>query len=705
MKKKTIDQNRAVLAIFATLAGFFILFIVAVNYGLDRGAGDGLRTFNLGWRDGSGNEYAIEDVRVDDKGVAPVVCKELPVDVSDGDCLCFEVFNINLNVSVDGEEIYSFESKDNLTGLGYGTAFHKVGLAKSMSGKTVEIRFEKCNPLINSKRGHIENIYLGPPVQYVYMLMSRNLLTLIASGLILFFGIVFLLISFVISDNERLPFDVAALGGSSIILGAWLLVLTNVFQLISGHIYIVRCLDRFLVLLAGVPLICFFNSLTHKKNKIYPLLEFWLSILGIAFLIFLRYVVGIDMMKSFIRFLLVYFAQIIIITLVMFIRNESYCKANGIESGLKYYYVGIAAFISFALADYTLYFFMRLFGNSYGVITSIGAFILVPVVLVQFIKWWTKDRQVVERERFTNRALQYALSSDSPDESIRMMLKYMGEELKCKRVALFEDMHNGRFNCRYAWFENNIGKKSVDLIYIPYKGIVDKLINSFKENGNRFNITNVEDYKDLDANLYNVIKTYDLKTVVANPLEVDGVVTGLLLLLDMPGDLVEESSSVAALTSYFLSQLILRRDDQKRMRTYTYNDSLSGANNRRAYDEFVKERLDLSAPFGYMVCRIDNLEEISDKEGFDAGDKLIADTVMIMEQVFGKDNVYRMAGSRFDAFGFETDETYFRDDVARFEKDVHEKGIGISVGSVYCINGANDMRTVIKQANSIMRSL
>ncbi len=48
---------------------------------------------------------------------------------------------------------------------------------------------------------------------------------------------------------------------------------------------------------------------------------------------------------------------------------------------------------------------------------------VIPAVMIRFIRWWTKDRQITERERFTNRALQYALSSDSPDESIRLMLE------------------------------------------------------------------------------------------------------------------------------------------------------------------------------------------------------------------------------------------------------------------------------------------
>lgn len=76
----------------------------------------------------------------------------------------------------------------------------------------------------------------------------------------------------------------------------------------------------------------------------------------------------------------------------------------------------------------------------------------------------------------------------------------------------------------------------------------------------------------------------------------------------------------------------------------------------------------MSSAFGYMSCEIADLEEISEKEGF------------------------------------ETDEAFFRDDVARFEKNASENGIRVSVGAIYCLNGTMDMRSVINSANQKMRN-
>ena len=245
MNKKITDQNRIILTVFSVLSVFLIIFIIAITYRTDRASESVMREFAEGWSDPDGNITNIEYVRANDDGFSPAMTKTLPGDISDGDCLCFESYNVNVDVSVDGELVYAFKSKENLTGLGYGTAYHEVGLSSSMAGKTIQVIISRSNPEVKSKRGHIENVFLSGATAYVYKVMRSNLLTILSSGFILFFGIVFLLISFVISDNDRLPFDVASLGVSSIILGTWLLVLSNVFQLVSGHIYMARNLTGF----------------------------------------------------------------------------------------------------------------------------------------------------------------------------------------------------------------------------------------------------------------------------------------------------------------------------------------------------------------------------------------------------------------------------------------------------------------------------
>ena len=53
------------------------------------------------------------------------------------------------------------------------------------------------------------------------------------------------------------------------------------------------------------------------------------------------------------------------------------------------------------------------------------------------------------------------------------------------------------------------------------------------------------------------------------------------------------------------------------------------------------------------------------------------------------------------AFGFQTEEVFFQNDVERFKKQVIESGIKLQIGAVYCIYGTKDINIVINKANEL----
>ena len=76
-------------------------------------------------------------------------------------------------------------------------------------------------------------------------------------------------------------------------------------------------------------------------------------------------------------------------------------------------------------------------------------------------------------------------------------------------------------------------------------------------------------------------------------------------------------------------------------------------------------------------------------------DRLVTDTVTLMSEIFGNERVYRLVGSRFAAFGFETDEAYFEDESERLIEEANKRNISLNVGFAFCNNGTKDMNTVV----------
>ena len=66
MKKKTIDRNRVVLAVFTVLSILLIFFEASAASRIDKASGRDMRNFESGWSDSEGNVYDIADVRANE---------------------------------------------------------------------------------------------------------------------------------------------------------------------------------------------------------------------------------------------------------------------------------------------------------------------------------------------------------------------------------------------------------------------------------------------------------------------------------------------------------------------------------------------------------------------------------------------------------------------------------------------------------------
>ena len=255
---------------------------------------EGVTPIPDGWRDQTGNICTIDDAHTNSDGIPVVLEKKLMMGFSDVDCLCFSSYNVDVKVYVDDRTVYSFVSEDNLTGRGYGTAFHEVDLPVNLGGRILRIEFESSNPGSGNEYGCISNVYLGSAMSYIHMLFERKAISVGISVFIVFFGMIFVFISMTVDKNEKIPFDIMSLGISAILLGSWLLIATDIIQLLTGHIYAVRVLNRVVILLIGYPLVRFFNSLTSKKRLIYPLAQIVSESVILFVLIALRYYASVD---------------------------------------------------------------------------------------------------------------------------------------------------------------------------------------------------------------------------------------------------------------------------------------------------------------------------------------------------------------------------------------------------------------------------
>ncbi len=701
MKSLNTLTGKIYTGVFAFIMLVMIIFIVLSSEIFSSGSKSAIRNFSEGWTEETGESRFIRDVRLTEPGQEITLTKKLPGTIAENDCICLETKNSAVTVWVDDRKVYSFVSEENTTGLGYGVYFHEINISDTDGGRMVTIAFSAANP--DSKNGSITSVYLAPAADFIHMCVNRLIVPASISLFIIFLGLLMFIIYIRIPDKNDLPFSIIAISLFSILVGVWLFVDTNIMQLVEGNLYLWRGINRYPLLFALYPFLLFINSITKLKRQIYQIIAFYLNLAVIGVAVLLRYVLNVDMSASFTPLVAVEVLILIVVSTVILLDNYLYCRENGVVVGIRSFYYAIIVFAGCTFGDLLMIRFRYFSIESYGSLTRLGILFFVVVFLFEFLKWWTRDRADVQRDRFINKVLQYAVSY-SPEDSIRLILEFMGTELKTDRIGIFEKQDNGKFRGTYEWYREDLKEAGMDLLYLPYEGLVEEMNKAFKANHNRLIISSPEEYKTALPSLYSIMVSNDIENMVSCPLDSNGNLIGWLAFIGTPPELQEETAEILSVTSYFLTQLIVQREEQKRLRYYSYNDPLSGALNRRAFSEYIETGLDKSLPFGYMICTIKGLEAANASVGYEAGDRMVVGLVKSLFDVFGEGNVYRMGGAEFSAFGFETDEVFFNSDVERARMIAKDKGLELSVGAVYCAFGTMGMPRVLARASELMKA-
>ena len=388
----------------------------------------------------------------------------------------------------------------------------------------------------------------------------------------------------------------------------------------------------------------------------------------------LRFLADVDIIDIYVPFEIATGIALFTLITILLVDDFLYCRRHALPAQTKGIYVALLEMFICCVIEFIVYAF-KLWEHNFGNFLRVGMVLFITIVMGQFVNWWMRDQASVDRDRFINRSIQVAVASKNPSESIRLLLEYLGKELGGKRAYIYEDMGNERFKATYEWFVEGLDPMPKEGFTLRYDNCEGAFIQKMAAVG--------------DNNAIGTIKSG------AN-------IMGFLGVNDVPEERMKGVDELMGIMSYFFAQFINQRKEQERMLYYSYHDPTSGAKNRSALREFTDNRIDYSQPFGYVVCEVAGLREISDNLRQENTEQIMRDTARCLMDAFGDDNVFSVSGEEFVCFGFENDETYFFNDVERAKKLLKERGCKTSMGAAYCANGTTDIMNVIRYTRELL---
>ncbi len=163
-------------------------------------------------------------------------------------------------------------------------------------------------------------------------------------------------------------------------------------------------------------------------------------------------------------------------------------------------------------------------------------------------------------------------------------------------------------------------------------------------------------------------------------------------------------------TLSIIRDITRRKVLEEQLAHFSLHDSLTGLNNRAAFDQDIQKLQDYAGPIGIMIGDVDGLKIINDTFGHSAGDNLLRSAASLIRQSLSKEaKIYRLGGDEFVVvfLGVEESElerasNIIKANVVHHNQNSHKVALNISLGFSHVNTGSCNIEKLIKEADRKM---
>ena len=179
--------------------------------------------------------------------------------------LCFYSKNINFEVYLDGEEVYSYSpSAPKIFGNAYGVYPHHFELPMYDDSAVLSI---KIFPIYDDSAKFISEIGFINGGVFVRNIVKSNLLRFILCDIITIYGIALILIGLTVDHLKERKKETIAIGTFSIVSASIITAELFILQLVNGNPMIIHFMNYMMVMLISYPGIIYVSAITGDDDS------------------------------------------------------------------------------------------------------------------------------------------------------------------------------------------------------------------------------------------------------------------------------------------------------------------------------------------------------------------------------------------------------------------------------------------------------
>ena len=178
-------------------------------------------------------------------------------------------------------------------------------------------------------------------------------------------------------------------------------------------------------------------------------------------------------------------------------------------------------------------------------------------------------RSVQNLEAIINEGLRVALLEATPDQSLEVLLKYLGKALNGERTYIFERNASNCDDNTYEWVADGVQPEKDNLQDVPPE-VCASWYRNFSV-GKHIVIENLEDIRESDPLQYENLKRQSIHSLVVVPLYDGKQMIGFYGVDNPPVKSMEYASNMLQTAAYFIVSSLKRRNLVRELQKRSYN--------------------------------------------------------------------------------------------------------------------------------------
>lgn len=368
----------------------------------------------------------------------------------------------------------------------------------------------------------------------------------------------------------------------------------------------------------------------------------------------------------------------------MFIAISSYIYLPVAAAVIQIFYYGLSL-INIAICISMMLMYMVAMGEQNQEIAKLS-------------KKQVQTKEQLEISKMLNRCVLELTSDADINTAINNLLMVISDYFESDRCYIFEADYDKQIVINtYEYAKPGVSKEIDNLQEVPISTI-SEWMEKFEKN-EVYYISGLEQEKSQDA--HDILDSQKIDSLLAVPIYSKGKrdIIGFLG-VDNPKEHCTDPTLLSSI-QYFVTNSLLIKDEQDKLKYLSYKDGLTNIYNRNKYIEVLDASEGRKVEkTGVLYMDLNGLKTANDIYGHAAGDRLICTAAHYMQKIF-TDMVYRVGGDEFVIIDTGIEKNEFINKMKKLCELLEKNRVSVSIGMLWR-QSSDSLEKMLKEADRRM---